>query len=446
MLPLDGGYDQPTEMAYYNYTEGFTLGPHSTVARCTDFLGNIGPNAYYFFQVTEPDELGPIVMNMSHTENPTILTNITISATATETYTGSADVASCVMRVGTGGEWFEVEPDDGAWDSDTETFSYNLGPMPVGYHTLYYRCTDSLGNLGGIYNDSFGVVNIDLIFVLDRSGSMAWSVVNATSTSTVSTTSSSWYLVKSITVTQKEEADTANLTVSIRAGSSGCTVYYNATINGVQKANGSRTSTSYGYLTDSMDISGLTPPYTVDLWLKRSTSGCTVYNQYMGVWQYPVKMDATKESANTFLDIAGNELQAGLVSYSTSATLDEELAVMGTANQTILRNSIDGLTPSGSTCIECGLETAATELTSARARPEANKVIILLTDGVSNVGDSVDGAVTCRENNITVYAIGFGMDVDDTELTNIALLTYGRYYFAPDTETLTSIFQSIGRD
>jgi hypothetical protein len=46
---------------------------------------------------------------------------------------------------------------------------------------------------------------------------------------------------------------------------------------------------------------------------------------------------------------------------------------------------------------------------------------------------------------VTVYTIGLGSDVNDTELTNIALLTYGKYYFAPDAATLQAIFQSIGR-
>ena len=115
------------------------------------------------------------------------------------------------------------------------------------------------------------------------------------------------------------------------------------------------------------------------------------------------------------------------------------------SNQTALYTAINGLTPGGSTCIECGLDNAEAELTSVRARAGASKVIVLLTDGVSNVGNSVNGATLCRDNNITVYTIGYGSDVNDTELTNIALLTYGNYYFAPNVVTLNSIFQNIGR-
>jgi secreted protein with Ig-like and vWFA domain len=85
------------------------------------------------------------------------------------------------------------------------------------------------------------------------------------------------------------------------------------------------------------------------------------------------------------------------------------------------------------------------------------RVVILLTDGASNldvngnsgsnycVGALYDTAVTARENNVTVYTIGFGYDVNDAELINIALQTGGQYYFAPDQATLEYIYRHIGQ-
>lgn len=389
------------------------------------------------------DTLGPIVTNMVHSEWPTTLTNISVGGLVTDEYTGNNNIEACNIKIDSG-LWMPLISTDGNWDSPAENFTYSIGPMGVGYHTIYYQCQDSAGNWGGVYSDIFGVVDVDLMLVLDRSGSMAWYIVNYTDSSTVSTTSSNWANVKSLGVSQKN-GELANLSVQIRAGSSGCTAYYNATINGTTVATGSRTSTSYGILTTEINISQYEAPYTVDLWLKRSSGGCTVYNQILSVFQPPTKMEAVKNASKSFLDIAGNNIQAGLVSYSTGSTLDKTLQSMSEANQLALKAAIDALNPSGSTCIECGLTKAADELTSTRARPLANKVIVLLTDGVGNVGDSVDGAVYCRNRNVTVYTIGFGYDVDSTELTNIALLTYGDYYFAPDAQTLNAIFQSIGR-
>ncbi|MFH2105902.1 MAG: VWA domain-containing protein [Candidatus Micrarchaeota archaeon] len=443
MLPVDGTYDQTTESVVFNYTSGFALGSHVVRAKCTDSEDNIGPTAYYYFEVVESDALGPIVISMNHTEWPTTLSEIVVGGVATDAYTGNSNLESCSVKVDSG-NWNVVIPVDGSWNSPTENFTYNVGQLDVGYHTVYYQCTDELGNVGGVYIDSFGIVDVDLMVVLDRSGSMAWYIVNVTNSNSVSASSTGWSWVKSIDVTQKN-GDLANITAEIRASAGGCTAYFNATIDGVTVANGSRTSTSYGKVVSSADLSGYDAPYTVDLWLRRSSSGCTVYNRFFALQQPPQKMQAVKDASKNFIDIAGNDIQAGLVSFSTSATTDKTLAMMTSANQATLKAAIDALVPYGSTCLECGLKYAANELVSARARPEANKVIIFLTDGVGNVGDSVDGAVYCRERDITVYTIGFGDDVDDTELTNIALLTGGDYYYAPNVETLTAIFQNIGK-
>jgi Mg-chelatase subunit ChlD len=171
-------------------------------------------------------------------------------------------------------------------------------------------------------------------------------------------------------------------------------------------------------------------------------------------------MSAAQNGADTFINISGNQIQAGLVSFTTTATTRTQLAVMGPSNQTALINAINALGPTSSTCIQCGLMNACNELVSSRARPTATKVVVLLTDGMANyctgsnsctqgstecMGCDVEGAAACRADNVTVYTIGFGSDVDSTELTNIAYITNGEYYFAPNVATLTDIFQSIGR-
>jgi len=455
MLPVDGAYNQNVELSIFNYTSGFALGPHTIRAKCTDAANNTGPTAYYYFNVSEADQLGPIVVEMHHTEYPTTLSNVTVGGIATDAYTGNSNVQGCKVKIDSG-TWVDAIPGDGAWDSPTENFSYNVGVMAVGYHSVYYMCTDSIGNVGGIYNDSFGVVDVDLMLVLDRSGSMAWTVTNATSSSSVvSGTSTGWSFGKNLTVTEKN-GDVANFSVELRASATNCLASYEARIDGVVVANGNTTSTSSSYvrLNSSINVTSFEVPYQVAIWLKRNSTGCTAYSRYAFLTQQPSKLAAAQSAAKTFLDISGNATYAGLVSYSTSATTDKSLAIMNPANQQALKNAIDALAATGSTCIECGLENAANELTSARGRPTATRVVVLLTDGVGNLDPggsscgtecSVAGAVYCRERNVTVYTIGFGNDVDDTELTNIALLTHGDYYFAPNAVTLTDIFMNIGK-
>jgi hypothetical protein len=342
------------------------------------------------------------------------------------------------------GPWDDADASDGAYDGPTESVIYSLGPVRTGFHTISWQCTDAMNNTGGVYNDSFGVVDADVMLVIDKSGSMAWNVTNATGSAVVSAASTGWSWAKNLTVTQKN-GNVANLSVELQASADKCLVSYEARIGSTVIASGSTTSRSYTFLASSADVSGQSPPYTISLWLKRNASGCTAYSRGISLQQSPTKMYAAQTSAKTFINIVNNATQAGLVSFSTSASTGKTLASMGPANKTALNNAIDAIAVTGSTCIECGLDNAVNELISSRGRSTANRVIILLTDGTGNSGDSISGAVFARNNNVTVYTIGLGSDVDDTELTNIALLTYGDYYFAPNAETLTQIFMSIGK-
>lgn len=455
MVPEDGAYDQPNETVHYNFTDGFQLGIHSARAQCTDSLNNIGPMAYYIFNVSEADQLGPIITSLWHTGYPTTLSNISVGGIATDAYTGNSDIAYCNLKIDDG-EWKNATASDGAFDSPTENFTYPVGSMTVGYHEILYQCADVIGNMGGIYNDTFGVVDVDLMLVLDRSGSMIWTVVNSTSSSTVVQGSSTgWSYAKNFSVTNKN-GDLANLSVELRSTASNCLSSYEARINDdvVASGNTTSTSTSYDNLVSTINVSSYELPYEVSIWIKRNATGCYANTRYSRLSQRPLKLDAAKYSSKEFLDISGSATYAGLVSYSTSATTDQTIAIMDPANQLALKNAIDSLAALGSTCIECGLEYAANELVSARGRPTSTKVIVMLTDGVGNMGISgsscgtecsVAGAVYCRDRNITVYTIGFGTDVDEIELTNIALLTHGEYYFAPNAETLNEIFRNIGK-
>jgi hypothetical protein len=444
MTAVDGAYDEPLESSVFNYSSGFNLGPHTIRARCTDNANNTGPMGYYYFNVSEVDQLGPLVMFMNHTEGPTTMSDVYVGGIVTDAYTGNSKIKYCLVKIDSG-PWHNTTADDGAFDSPTENYTYHVGTVGVGYHRVYHQCTDIANNTGPMYNDSFGVVDVDFMLVFDKSGSMAWNVTNAVNSTIVTTTNTGFTKVKTMDVTSKN-GDVANLTTELSTSASGCTVFYEARISGNVVANGSRTATTYAYLAASIDITGYLAPFQIDLYLKRSSSGsCTAYNRGFSVQQLPSKLKAAQTSAKIFIDIVSDATQGGLVSYSTSASTDRTLTPMGTANKTALKSSVDAIAATGSTCIECGLDNAVNELISARGKPTATRVIILLTDGEGNVGDTVAGATYCRNNNVTVYAIGFGSDVNDVELTNVALLTHGEYYFAPDAATLTEIFQNIGK-
>jgi hypothetical protein len=443
MAPVNSTYGQSSITVMYNYTAGFLLGPNIVRIQCMDNANLTGPMAYYYFSVAQNNTLGPIVTNMENSAAST-LTNVTVNATATDIYTGDNNIAGCIVQVDKGA-WVNATPLSGAYNSSpTLEIAYNIGMMSPGYHTVNWQCTDSVGNVGGIYNESFGVVTVDLMLDQDVSGSMADNVTNLVDDNQYFTTSTSWVNVDNLTVNVTNGINT-NTSIEIKSGRN-CLESYNITINGTTLISGNQTSTSYATITNGMSIAGYAVPFNVELWLKTNASGCTAYSELFSIQQAPSKIVAATQTEEAFLGDVSSSTQAGLVYFSTTATTDKELALLTPTNLTSLDNAIAALVNDveGNTCIECGFDNGVAELTSSRSRANATKVIILLTDGMGNVGNSLTGADLARSNNVTIYTIGIGDDANGTELLNDALLTYGKYYFAPNASTLTQIFASIG--
>lgn len=441
--------DQVAEAVNLNVTAP-AAGQHIAGVRCTDTANNTGPVSYLYFNLTGP-QIGPVITFMNHTAFPTTLTNLTETGSATDFNVPASNVKMCYMKVDAG-SWVNTLPTDGAWnDNPTEGFNYNMGTLSSGYHTVQAYCVDSNNNVGGVYNDSFGVISVDVMMVMDTSGSMADPETNAYNTTVYTTTSTSFVKLESIQVPALN-GNNANVTTEIKASKSGCTVFYQDQVGSNVIASGNVTSTSYTTLSVSNTNINYGPaPFNVDVYLRSNTVGCSsntasVRNVY--ITQQPSKINAAISAASTFVSLMGNTTQAGLVYFSDSATTSKQLAIMTPANQAGLIAAIQALTPSGSTCMGCGIDNGMNELTSARGRyPNATRVIVLESDGQNNVNppDPNVEAGNARNDYIIIYTIGVGGDADGTQLTNIALLANGKYYYAPDAATLAYIWSHIGQ-
>ena len=89
----------------------------------------------------------------------------------------------------------------------------------------------------------------------------------------------------------------------------------------------------------------------------------------------------------------------------------------------------------------------------------ASAVIILLTDGQSNVGpDPIESARIAAERGVRVYTVGFGtaegeilrfegwsmrVRLDEQALTKIAELTQGEYFYAGSAEDLKKVYRTL---
>jgi len=100
-----------------------------------------------------------------------------------------------------------------------------------------------------------------------------------------------------------------------------------------------------------------------------------------------------------------------------------------------------------------------------RDRPESQRVLVLLTDGVNTAGelDPDKAAEIAATNHVRVYTIGIGadrmrvgglfgsrvvnpsVDLDEAMLTRLATQTGGRYFRARDSEELARIYAELDR-
>jgi Mg-chelatase subunit ChlD len=159
------------------------------------------------------------------------------------------------------------------------------------------------------------------------------------------------------------------------------------------------------------------------------------------------KLSAAKTAAKTFVDhLNPNNDKSGLVSYSNTVAADQLL----TNNQNDVKNKIDSLVANGNTDTGDAIYNATNQLVQ-NGRSDSIHVEILLTDGLANLPTNVGVATQYAENaargaashNIYIYTIGLGSDVNSTFLNNVATITGGKYYFAPNTDMLNQIYGQI---
>ncbi|WP_370574216.1 VWA domain-containing protein [Methanomethylovorans sp.] len=162
----------------------------------------------------------------------------------------------------------------------------------------------------------------------------------------------------------------------------------------------------------------------------------------------PQPMTNVKNGAKDFMDNLVSNSKVGLVSFSTTATTDKTLTLMNSYdNKTSIKAAISTLNPSGSTAM--GDAMAAANNLLVNGRTDTKKVMVLLTDGVCNAGsdqECTNAISVAQTNDITVYTIGLGTNLDESLLQKIAFETNGQYYNAPTSADLDDVYNSIAQD
>jgi hypothetical protein len=102
----------------------------------------------------------------------------------------------------------------------------------------------------------------------------------------------------------------------------------------------------------------------------------------------------------------------------------------------LIKRLISGITPDGGTQIAPALNEAYRKVTLSKA---TYKHIVLLTDGISEEGDSLELAKEALNHDVTISTVGLGQDVNRSYLEKIAATSGGRSYFLNDPQGLEQI-------
>jgi VWFA-related protein len=135
--------------------------------------------------------------------------------------------------------------------------------------------------------------------------------------------------------------------------------------------------------------------------------------------------------------------QAAVVKFSTSAVLAQDF----TSDIEALNAAIDSAFTPGKTAIYDAVK-RANDAFMDLDRTNARRVMIVLTDGIDNasVCKLEDVAKEAVENDVIIYTVGLGSELDETSLKELAARTDGRYFHASLASELTIIYNEISQE
>lgn len=177
----------------------------------------------------------------------------------------------------------------------------------------------------------------------------------------------------------------------------------------------------------------------------------------------PNRLEVAKEVLANFIDARRND-KIGFVIFGGEAFTQCPL----TTDHKIIKNMLldikAGMLDQG-TAIGLGLASGVSRVKDSKAK---SKVVILISDGVNNVGEiaPLTAAEIAKTFGVRVYCIGVGskgkalqpvamypngemeydyvdVDIDDATMTEISKMTGGKYFRATDRESLEKTYNEI---
>lgn len=177
----------------------------------------------------------------------------------------------------------------------------------------------------------------------------------------------------------------------------------------------------------------------------------------------PNRLEVAKEVLGDFVDARPND-KIGLVIFGGEAFTQCPLTTDHKIIKNMFKDIEAGMLDQG-TAIGLGLADGVARVKDSKAK---SKVVILISDGVSNVGEiaPLTAAEIAKTFAVRVYCIGVGskgkalqpvalypngemeydyvdVDIDEVTMTQISKMTGGKYFRATDRESLEKTYKEI---
>ena len=155
------------------------------------------------------------------------------------------------------------------------------------------------------------------------------------------------------------------------------------------------------------------------------------------------KIEKTKQAAMQLIDQLTPQDNLALVEFDD--TVDVLFPSQHVLDREALKAQVQRIEPGGSTALYAGVETGGKELLKIESRTDRINRVILLSDGLANVGPSSTSDLkalgrSLSRQGISVSTIGVGDDYNEDLMAGLAEASDANYYYVKDAEKLPEIF------